>query len=45
MLAGARKKDSTYPKGTINYMVDKKLKGMTKKLKKLASEEKAEGKP
>jgi predicted ATP-dependent protease len=42
--AGARKKDGTYPKGTINYLVDKKLKGMTEKLKKLASEEKPEGK-
>jgi len=42
--AGARKKDGTYAKGTINYMVDKKLKSMTEKLGKLASEEKAEGK-
>lgn len=42
--AGARKKDGTYPKGSINYLVDKKLKGMTEKLKKLTSDEKPEGK-
>lgn len=42
--AGARKKDGTYAKGTINYIVDKKLRSMTEKLGKLASEEKAEEK-
>jgi len=42
--SGVRKKDGTYPKGTINYLVDKKLKGMTEKLKKLTSEDKSEGK-
>lgn len=42
--AGVKRKDGTYPKGTINYLVDKKLRGMTEKLKKLAAEEKMEGK-
>jgi predicted ATP-dependent protease len=31
--AGARKEDGTYPEGTVNFLVDKKLKEMAEKLK------------
>jgi hypothetical protein len=39
--AGERKDDGTYPEGTINFLVDKKLKEMSKKQK---AEEKGEEK-
>jgi lon-related putative ATP-dependent protease len=39
--AGERKPDGTYPEGTMNFFVDRKLREMSKKLK---TEEKAEGK-
>jgi predicted ATP-dependent protease len=31
--AGRRKKDGSYPEGTVNYLVDKKLREMAEKLK------------
>jgi ATP-dependent Lon protease len=34
--AGKKKKDGTYPKGSINYLVDKKLKEMAQKLREFA---------
>ncbi len=39
--AGARREDGTFPEGTLNYLVDKRLKEMSKKLK---SEDKGEEK-
>ena len=33
MEAGERKEDGTYPEGTINFRVDKKLREMAEKLK------------
>lgn len=39
--AGERREDGSYPEGTVNFLVDKRLKEMSKKLK---AEEKAEGK-
>ena len=39
--AGERKPDGTYPEGTMNFLVDRKLREMAKKLK---TDEKAEGK-
>lgn len=42
--AGKRKPDGTYPKGTVNYNVDKKIREMAEKLKEYASrEEESEG--
>jgi predicted ATP-dependent protease len=41
MPAGERKDDGTYPEGTVNFLVDKKLKEMSKKQK---AEEKGEEK-
>lgn len=38
--SGARRKDGTYPKGTVNYLVDKKLKDMADRLKGFYAEEK-----
>jgi len=35
--AGKKKKDGTYPKGSINYLVDKRLKEMAKKLREFVS--------
>ena len=40
--AGEKQEDGTYPEGTINYLVDKKLKDMAEKLKSFGSEEKSE---
>jgi predicted ATP-dependent protease len=42
--AGERQKDGTYPEGTINYLVDKKLKDMAERLKGFYAEEKKENK-
>lgn len=39
--AGERQSDGTYPEGTVNFLVDRKLREMAKKLK---SEDKQEGK-
>jgi lon-related putative ATP-dependent protease len=41
--AGERKTDGSYPEGTLNFLVDKKLKEMSKKLK-AEDKEKSEGK-
>jgi predicted ATP-dependent protease len=41
--AGAKKKDGTYPAGTINYLVDKQLRDMAKMLKDFYAEEKMGG--
>jgi predicted ATP-dependent protease len=38
--AGERKKDGTYPRGTVNYLVNKKLKDMADRLKGFYAEEK-----
>ncbi len=38
--AGERRTDWTYPEGTVNFLVDKRLKEMSKKLK---AEDKSEG--
>ena len=40
VLAGERQKDGTYPDGTINYLVDKRLKEMAERLKGFYAEEK-----
>ncbi len=42
--AGERQKDGTYPEGTVNYLVDKKLKEMAERLKGFYAEEKKESK-
>jgi predicted ATP-dependent protease len=42
--AGEKKKDGTYSEGTINYLVDKKLKEMAERLKEFYTEEKKENK-
>lgn len=42
--AGERQKDGTYPEGTVNYLVDKRLKDMAERLKSFYAEEKKEGK-
>ena len=42
--AGERQEDGTYPEGTVNYLVDKKLKEMAEQLKSFYAEEKAEEK-
>ncbi len=39
VAAGERKKDGTYPKGTVNYLVDKQLKDMALKLRQFAAPE------
>jgi predicted ATP-dependent protease len=44
VAAGKRQKDGTYPGGTINYLVDKKLKEMADRLKGFYAEEKKEAK-
>ncbi len=41
---GERQKSGTYPKGTVNYLVDKKLKEMAERLKGFYVEEKKEAK-
>ncbi len=40
--AGERQKDGTYAEGTVNYLVDKRLKEMAQKLKGFYAEEKKE---
>lgn len=40
--AGKKRKDGTYPRGTINYLVDKQLKDMAEKIKGFYAEEKKE---
>ncbi len=42
--AGERRKDGTYSKGTINYLVDSRLKEMAKRLKNFYTEDKKEAK-
>lgn len=44
VTAGEMRKDNTYPEGTINYLVDKKLREMAERLKGFYAEEKKEGK-
>jgi hypothetical protein len=34
------RRQGTYPRGTVNYLVDKKLKGMAERLKGFYAEEK-----
>lgn len=41
--AGDRQKDGTYPEGTVNYLVDRRLKEMAERLKGFYAEEKKEG--
>ena len=46
MEVGEKKEDGTYPEGSINYKVDKKLKDMAAKLRQFAvppAEEKRSG--
>jgi predicted ATP-dependent protease len=40
--AGAKQNDGTYPEGTVNFLVDKKLREMAEKLRRFGSEEKSE---
>ena len=40
--AGEKQDDETYPEGSINYLVDKKLREMAEKLRSFSSEEKEE---
>jgi predicted ATP-dependent protease len=42
--AGEKRKDGTYPKSTVNYLVDKRLKEMAERLKGFYAEEKKEAK-
>ena len=42
--AGKRQKDGTYPKSTVNYLVDRRLKEMAERLKNFHTEEKKETK-
>ena len=42
--AGKKHKDGTYPKTTVNYLIDKRLKDMAKQLKNFYTEEKKEAK-
>lgn len=42
--AGEGREDGTYPEGTINFIVDRQLKGMAERLKGFYAEEKREGK-
>lgn len=42
--AGERQPDGTYPEGTLNYLVDRRLKEMADRLKSFYAEEKKEGK-
>ncbi len=43
VAAGERRKDGTYPKGTINCLVDKRLEHMARRLKDFYADEKKEG--
>jgi len=38
--AGERQEDGSYPEGTVNYLVDKRLKEMAERLKGFYAEEK-----
>ena len=40
--AGKRQKDGTYPKSTVNYLIDRRLKEMAERLKNFHTEEKKE---
>ncbi len=42
--AGEKQKDGTYPKSTVNYCIDKRLKDMAEQLKNFYTEEKKEAK-
>ena len=42
--AGEKQKAGTYPKSTVNYLIDKRLKGMAEQLKNFYTEEKKEAK-
>jgi len=42
--AGEKREDATYPEGTINFLVDKRLKEMAERLKGFYAEEKKEAK-
>jgi predicted ATP-dependent protease len=42
--AGKRQKDGTYPKSTVNYLIDRRLKEMAERLKNFHTEEKKETK-
>ena len=42
--AGERQKDGTYPKSTVNYFINKRLKDMAEQLKNFYTEEKKEAK-
>jgi predicted ATP-dependent protease len=42
--AGEKQKSGTYPKSTVNYLIDKRLKGMAEQLKNFYTEEKKEAK-
>ncbi len=42
--AGEKQKDGTYPKSTVNYFIDKRLKDMAEQLKNFYTEEKKEAK-
>jgi predicted ATP-dependent protease len=40
--AGERQPDGTYPEGTINFLVDKRLRDMVERMKKFSAAEKEE---
>jgi predicted ATP-dependent protease len=42
--AGKRQKSGSYPKNTVNYLIDKRLKEMAERLKDFRTEEKKEAK-
>jgi hypothetical protein len=42
--AGRRSEDGTYPEDTVNYLVDSRLKELTKDLRKFYAEEEKEQK-
>ncbi len=44
VTAGKRQKDGTYPKSTVNYLIDRRLKEMAERLKNFHTEEKKETK-
>jgi len=43
IAAGDRQEDGTYPEGTINHLVDRRLEGMARRLKSFYADEKKEG--
>ena len=44
LSAGEKRKDGTYPKSTVNYFIDKRLKEMAERLKNFYTEDKKETK-